>query len=380
MSTHPDGHPTLTLRGGGWVLVAMALVIGAFLLWATSGVFMAERPVGRGSDPSTYGFVLEPMLADRAYLVGSGNPRDFLVSLDRPDTIRGAEVLRWNAEHRRKLVVPTDRVAGIVVNGEARAYPLSILNAHEVVNDVVGGVPVAITFSPLTDSLVAFDRRIDGTERTFHVSGLLLNSNLVMYDRPAGASGGAPGSAAEGAGAATSLWSQLGMRAIAGPEAARGTRLEPLPDVNIASWQMWLAAWPDTTVALGTPAMASRYKELSYARYCLTPRVDFPVDGLPETAPEPQTAAAALEAAAAGAPRTRKTAVIEIREGGERAAFSLAELAARAAGADRVTVTVGGRDIELRVQAVPLAAMARGADGRPVVAVPMLWFANAARW
>jgi len=375
VSTHPDGHPTLTLRGGGWVLVAMALVIGAFLLWATSGIFVAERPVGRGSDPSTYGFTLEPMLADRTYLVGSGNPRDFLVSLDRPDTIRGAEVLRWNSEHRRKLVVPTDRVAGIVVNGEARAYPLSILNAHEVVNDVVGGVPVAVTFSPLTDSLVAFDRRVGGVERTFHVSGLLLNSNLVMYDRPAGAAGGT----AADAGAA-SLWSQLGMRAIAGPEAARGTRLEPLPDVNIASWEMWLAAWPDTTVALGTPAMASRYKELSYARYCLTPRVDFPVDGLVATAPEPQTAAAALEAAAAGAPRTRKTAVIEIREGGERAAFSLAELAARAAGSDRVTVTVGGRDIELRVQAAPLAAMARGADGRPVVAVPMLWFANAARW
>jgi hypothetical protein len=375
VSARPHGHPTLTLRGGGWVLVAMALVIGAFLLWATSGVFMAERPVGRGSDPSTYGFTLEPMLADRAYLVGSGNPRDFLVSLDRPDTIRGAEVLRWNSEHRRKLVVPTDRVAGIVVNGEARAYPLSILNAHEVVNDVVGGVPVAITFSPLTDSLVAFDRRIDGTERTFHVSGLLLNSNLVMYDRPAGASGGT----ADAAGA-PSLWSQLGMRAIAGPAAARGMRLEPLPDVNIASWQMWLAAWPDTTVALGTPAMASRYKELSYARYCLTPRVDFPVDGLVDAAPEPQTATAALEAAVAGAPRTRKTAVIEVREGGERAAFSLAELAARAAGADRVTVNVGGRDIELRVQSAPLAAMARGADGRPVVAVPMLWFANAARW
>jgi hypothetical protein len=104
------------------------------------------------------------------------------------------------------------------------------------------------------------------------------------------------------------------------------------------------------------------------------------VDGLVEAAPEPQSAAAALEAAAAGAPRTRKTAVIEIREGGERAAFSLAELAARAGDADRVTVTVGGREVDLRVQASPLAAMARGADGRPVVAVPMLWFANAARW
>ena len=367
-----QGFPTLTLRGGGWVIVATAVLAIGFMAWALSGALLGERPVGHGTDPATYGFALEPLKAERQYLSGTGNPRDFLPSLDLPQAIRGSEVLRWNEEHRRKLLVSNDRVAGLVVNGQARAYPLSILNAHEVVNDVLGGVPIAVTYSPLTDSLVAFDRRIGGVERTFRVSGLVLDSNLVMYDRVPGQQ---PGSV-DG----SSLWSQLGMRAIAGPEAARGTRLEPLPDVNIASWQMWLAAWPDTTVALGTPAMASRYKELSYARYCLTPRVDFPVDGLVETAPEPQTAAAALEAAAAGAPRTRKTAVIELREGGERAAFSLAELAARAAGADRVTVTVGGRDIELRVQAAPLAAMARGADGRPVVAVPMLWFANAARW
>jgi hypothetical protein len=238
----------------------------------------------------------------------------------------------------------------------------------------VGGVPIAVTFSPLTDSLVAFDRRVGGIERTFHVSGLLLNSNLVMYDRPTAA--GATGTPEP----VPSLWSQLGMRAIAGPEAARGTRLEPLPDTNVTSWSMWHAAWPDTTVAMGTAAMASRYKELSYARYCLTPRVDFPVDGLVDGPPEPQSAAAALEAAAAGAPRTRKAAVIEVREGGERAVFSLAELAARAGDGDRVSVTVGGREIEFRVQAAPLAAMARGADGKPVVALPMLWFANAVRW
>jgi hypothetical protein len=371
-SPDPRGFPTLTFRGGGWVIVATLALLAGFLAWALSGVFMADRPSGHGSDPAAYGFRLEPLLAERETLVGTGNPRDFLPSLDNPSVLRGSDVLRWNSEHRRKLVVSTDRVAGLVVNGEARAYPLSILNAHEVVNDVLGGVPIAVTYSPLTDSLVAFDRRIGGVERTFRVSGLVLDSNLVMYDRVPGQQ---PGSV-DG----SSLWSQLGMRAIAGPEAARGTRLVPLPDVNIASWQMWLAAWPDTTVALGTPAMASRYKELSYARYCLTPRVDFPVDGLVDAAPEPQTATAALEAAVAGAPRTRKTAVIEVREGGERAAFSLAELAARAAGADRVTVNVGGRDIELRVQSAPLAAMARGADGRPVVAVPMLWFANAARW
>jgi len=154
-----QGFPTLTLRGGGWVIVATAVLLLAFMAWALSGVFLGERPVGHGPDPAAYGFALEPLKADRAFLAGTGNPRDFLPALDRPQVIRGSEVLRWNEEHRRKLLVSTDRVAGIVVNGDARAYPLATLNAHEVVNDVVGGVPVAITFSPLTDSLVAFDRR-----------------------------------------------------------------------------------------------------------------------------------------------------------------------------------------------------------------------------
>lgn len=375
MSERPDGFPTLTLRGGGWIIVAFALVLGGFLAWAVSGVFVGERPVGGGTDPASYGFRLEPLTADRATLVGTGNPRDFLVALDGPSTIRGSEVLRWNQEHRGKLVVGDDRVAGVVVNGEARAYPLAMLNAHEVVNDVLGGVPIAVTFSPLTDSLVVFDRRVDGAERRFGVSGLLLDSNLVMYDRaPEGTApaGAAPAGAAEHE---PSLWAQLPMRAIAGPAAAKGLRLEPLPDANVCSWRMWSAAWPDTTVILGDPGHSKRYKELSYARYCLTPRVDFPVAGLMPAAPEPQSSDAAIAAAAAGAPRTRKAAVIEVREGPERAVFSLAELAAGAGDDGRTEVTVGGRAFDVTVQRAPLAALVRARDGRPATFVPQLWFA-----
>lgn len=373
MSRHPDGFPTLTLRGGGWIIVAFALVLGAFLAWAVSGIFVGERPVGGGSDPASYGFRLEPLAVPSATLVGTGNPRDFLVPLDMPATIRGSEVLRWNQEHRGKLVVSNDRVAGVVVNGEARAYPLAMLNAHEVINDVLGGVPVAVTFSPLTDSLVVFDRRVGGTERMFGVSGLLLDSNLVIYDRAADAPGadGADGTDAH----EPSLWAQLPMRAIAGPAAAQGLRLAALPDANVCSWRMWSAAWPDTTVILGDPSQSKRYKELSYARYCLTPRVDFPVAGLMPPSPEPQSADAAVEAARAGAPRTRKAAVVEVREPGERATFSLAELAAKAGDGERTEVTVGGRTFDVTVQRAPLAALVRARDGGPAMVVPQLWFA-----
>ena len=374
---HPLGFPTLTLRGGGWILLAFVAITCGFLAWAMSGVFTGDRPTGSGNDPAAYGFTLDPLHADRGVLVGSGSPRDFLPSLDAPAVMRGADMLRWNEEHRTRYVVSNDRVAGVVVNGEARAYPLDVLNAHEVINDTLGGVPIAVSYSPLTDSLVVFDRRIDGAERTFHVSGLLYNSNLVMYDRTAGADGSATPSAST---AGASLWSQRGMRAIAGPAAAHDAQLIPLPDANITSWRMWTAVWPDTTVIMGDPAQANRYKEFSYARYYLSPRVDYPVSGLVAALREPTSAAIAMAEAAKGDPRSRKTAVIEVRQGDARAVYSLAELATRADKSGRVAIDVGGRNFEATVQPSPLAAIVRATDGNPALVIPQLWFAHEAKW
>jgi hypothetical protein len=101
--------------------------------------------------------------------------------------------------------------------------------------------------------------------------------------------------------------------------------------------------------------------------------------GLVDGPPEPTTADAAVAAAKAGAPRTRKTAVVEVRVGGERATWSLAELAARAGGDGTVALELGGVPLEATVQRSPLAAMVRARDGRPVVVVPQLWFAHEAR-
>jgi hypothetical protein len=258
-----QGSPTLTFRGGGWVLLATLLAVGALVLWAMWGVLQGKRPVGDGSNIGTYGFVMEPLHADLKYLVASGNPRDFLSTLDDPSALRGDAMLQYNQDQRSVYVTTTDRVAGVVVNGEARAYPLAVLNAHEVVNDTLGGVPIAVSYSPLTDSVVVFDRRIDGQARRFKVSGLLYNSNLVMYDTPETATSDTQ---------VPSLWSQLGLRAIAGPAARRNATIVPLPGVNIASWRMWLAAHPNTSVILPDPSAKKRYKEFSYARYYMSPR------------------------------------------------------------------------------------------------------------
>ena len=73
-------------------------------------------------------------------------------------------------------------VVALRVNGEARAYPLQILTYHEIVNDVIGGRPVAVTFCPLCNSSVVFDREVFGSVLRFGVSGNLRNSDLIMWD------------------------------------------------------------------------------------------------------------------------------------------------------------------------------------------------------
>ena len=90
----------------------------------------------------------------------------------------------------------------LTVNEDARFYPLSILTSHEIVNDVVGGQPVAVTFCPLCNSAIVFDRVVDGKELRFGVSGLLRNSDLVMWDNDT-----------------ESLWQQLTGEGIVGASA-----------------------------------------------------------------------------------------------------------------------------------------------------------------
>ena len=112
--------------------------------------------------------------------------------------------------------------------GEAKAYPLAILTWHEIVNDTVGGDPVAITFCPLCNSAIAFDRRLAGTVFDFGVSGLLRNSDLIMWDRQT-----------------ESWWQQLTGEGIVGRMA--GYRLDLLPAAIIA-WSDFKRLYPASAV------------------------------------------------------------------------------------------------------------------------------------
>lgn len=142
----------------------------------------------------------------------------------------------------------TNRVIGVKRDGEARAYPMRILNWHEVVNDNLGG-PLLVTFCPLCGSGVTGVRTVDGEETQFGVSGKLWMSDLVMYDAKT-----------------ESLWSQIRAQAIQGPKT--GERIELLPS-TLTTLEAWRGSHPDTKVLLPPPksgTVGSATNARNYAR------------------------------------------------------------------------------------------------------------------
>ena len=110
-------------------------------------------------------------------IMSGGPPKDGIPSIDKPEFVSVKDVAGANG------LAATEPVVSIAIGGVARAYPLRVLIWHEIVNDTVGGVPVAVTYCPLCNSAIVFDRRLDGRVLEFGTTGNLRNSDLVMYDR-----------------------------------------------------------------------------------------------------------------------------------------------------------------------------------------------------
>lgn len=179
----------------------------------------------------------------------SGGPaKDGIPELTKPEFI--------TAEQARYLH-PEDRVLGIYLNGEAKAYPLRILNWHEIVNDIVGGKAIIITSCPLTGSGLAYDALFNNRRVIFGVSGNLYNSNVLLYDRDT-----------------ESLWSQLKMEAVTGK--MTGTKLKPSPLFN-TTWKGWKNRFPNTKVLSLNTGYIRDYTKDPYQRYEKSDRIYFPV-------------------------------------------------------------------------------------------------------
>ncbi len=340
--------PTRRIRPGpGGVVLALAAVVAAGVLaWGLTPIVRGggSHAIGDGADPATYGFALEPLLGPRAALAASGFPRDGVRALVDPATLPAALANDREALGvlRGRYLVPSQRVVGVTIGGEARAYPLRVLNWHEVINDEIRGVPFAVTYSPLTDSVAVWDRRIDGRTVVFGVSGLLLDSNTLLYDREA----------REG----SSLWAQFTGRAVAGPAAARGAALQLLPAV-VEPWGAWLDEHPQTTVVKPDPALFKLYRRDPYRAYYGDERLRFPVE--PLWSP--------------GHPGLKER-ILAVPAGGRWWVLSWPWLRDRSAAGRRELLLGGERFVVSWHPREPSAAVRRP-DGTPVPTVSGMWFA-----
>jgi len=174
--------------------------------------------------------------------------RDCIPSIDEPVFIPAHEV-----EYLRE----DDLVLTLTHHGVTRSYPTRILDHHEIVNDMFGPDPVAITYCPLCGSGLAFDRRQNGQVLDFGVSALLHNSDLVMYDRQT-----------------ESLWQQITGQAFAGK--SRGSQLRALP-LSMVTWGEWRQKYPDSEVLTVDGVQTDRYQKDAYADYAENERLYMPV-------------------------------------------------------------------------------------------------------
>ncbi|MCH8805305.1 MAG: DUF3179 domain-containing protein [Planctomycetes bacterium] len=317
----------LELRGGGGLLLLAGVMVLVTLAIRVPALLRSiQTPlVGDGSNVDSYGFDFTTCLVLRGPLVASGFSKDHVPALDHPRAITGDEADELNRRLRReqhiKLLVPGDRVAGVRINGVARAYALRLLQWHQIVNDTVGGVPIAVTYDPLCDSAVVFDRRVGDETLAFGHSGLLYNSNLLIYDRRDDPR-------------AESLWSQLQFRAIAGPAAAAGLRLT-LVHADVVRWDEWRQRHRDTTIMAPLTEHLKSYK-ISYSNYYGSNLLRFPV--------EPLSATAAADPMAA---------VIALRLDGKWHALGLEHIAERAKGGRRWQTSIGGHSVTFDYQFDP---------------------------
>ena len=194
------------------------------------------------------GFIIEHGLIPPDQILRGGPARDGIPSIDKPvfEKIKNARNLRKD-----------ERILGIKHGGITKAYPISIMNWHEVVNDSIGDLAYTITYCPLCGSGVAFDRLIAGETLSFGVSGLLYNSDVLLYDRES-----------------ESLWSQLMGQAITGKY--KGAELATLP-LTHTTLSLWRQENPGSLILSEHTGYSRDYERNPYEGYEKNRDIYFPV-------------------------------------------------------------------------------------------------------
>ncbi len=299
-------------------------MIRLFLCAALTGTLWALVPGGVAAEPFISGFDIGNATLP---IERGGPPKDGIPAIDRP---------RFVAADQAGLT-DQDRVLGIESSGLARAYPVRILNWHEVVNDRFGAREVIVTYCPLCGTGMVFESpaRVAGGDG-FGVSGLLYNSDVLLYDR-----------------ATESLWSQILGTAISGP--LKDSVLTPVPVVH-TSWADWRRRHPATDVLSTETGFERDYTRNPYEGYDRVQQLLFDVQHRDDRFP-------------------LKEWVLGVRINGSAKAYPFSVLARAADPTGELIDTVGGESLRIRYDREHRTAEAFDANGRLLNGITAFWFA-----
>ncbi len=220
-----------------------------FFLLILMGFFLHPVEAQSQRNRIKKGFNLKNAIIPIEYIKDGGPPRDGIPSIDQP---------KFLAVQEASYLRDSDRVIGVLYNRVKKAYPVKILNFHEIVNDQFDDHPVVITFCPLCGSGMAFNAQIAGSAKTFGVSGLLYNSDVLLYDRQT-----------------ESLWSQISGEAVAGSLVS--TSLEMI-QTQFVTWSEWKKNYPFSEVLSTETGYQRDYSIDPYPTYYESESVWFPVE------------------------------------------------------------------------------------------------------
>ncbi|HIP94794.1 MAG TPA: DUF3179 domain-containing protein [Leucothrix sp.] len=275
--------------------------------------------------PLKNGFDLANSTIPVSQILSGGPPRDGIPSIDKPNFI--------NARNAAYLK-PEDRILGITIKGESRAYPIRILNWHEIVNDKVKGEPIAVTFCPLCGSGIVYSANINGKAHQFGVSGLLYNSDVLLYDRQT-----------------NSLWSQILSKAISGKQVNKALTIIPTAHT---SWAAWKKKYPDTKVLSTKTGFNRNYSRTPYGSYTKNGTLYFPL-------------------AFKSKKYHPKERVIGISINGKHKVYPFSELAKT----KRTTLidNFAGKKLNIEFDVANRDGLIRGASGKILPSINTFWFA-----
>jgi len=275
---------------------------------------------------SSNGFDLSNSSLPREQILSGGPPRDGIPAISDPRLIAAGEA---------DYLEPSDRIVGISLKGQSRAYPIAILNWHEIVNDEIDGRRFAVTYCPLCGTAVAFDATIDGAATDFGVSGLLYNSDVLLYDRDT-----------------ESLWSQILGEAISGERV--GKKLTMLP-VSHTTWRDWREKHPDTVVLSDETGYFRDYQRNPYAGYEKSRQTYFAVNNAAPDNYHP------------------KEIVVGLDVDGVYKAYPFIELDKQ--GMSRFSDSVNGSRFDFAWDSTNRSITITDSNGKPVAGIQGFWFA-----